>query len=123
MEEEFEPKNVSISNGMIGDEQAVFVRQLKRKGYSYGLIVRLAIDALPLSGSVGYKHNGYMTRRIADTLVTPEEKEKLDRYCSRNNVSISQGVRDGLYLLSQSGLVRDVNEPIKEVQVTENATV
>jgi len=98
-------KKVSVANGMIGDDQAVFVRKLKDKGYSYGLIVRLAIDALPSEGSVGYKHNGFMTKRIADTVVSQEAKQKLEAYCERNKISISQGVRDGLHLLSQDGLV------------------
>ena len=100
-------KKYSVSNGMIGDDQAIFVKKLRDKGYTYGLIVRLAIDTLPAEGSVGYKHQGYMTKHIADTLVSEAEKAKLDEYCQRNGISISQGVRDGLFLLSQNGLLKE----------------
>lgn len=105
MEQIETPKKVSVSNGMIGDDQAIFVKQLKAKGYSYGLIVRLAIDALPLEGEVGYKQYSFMTKRIADTVVSQEAKQKLEDYCERNKISISQGVRDGLHLLAQDGLL------------------
>ena len=101
-------KKYSVSNGMIGDDQAIFVKKLRDKGYTYGLIVRLAIATLPTDGfAVGYKHQGYMTKHIADTLVSADEKAKLDEYCTRNGISISQGVRDGLHLLSQNGLVKE----------------
>lgn len=100
-------KKISVANGLIGNEQAIFVRALHQKGYSYGLVVRLAINSLPSSGNVQFKQDGAMSNRIADAVISESDKIKLDEYVTRNKVSISQAIRDGLHILSQNGLLKE----------------